>query len=153
MPPRPADQRPAFPPSRANRAPTDDVSRLTSGHFLTLALLLVLPISALVRLAPQKLALVGAGWGVLTSALCYGLYAWDKRRARRDEWRIAENTLHLCEALGGWPGAFLAQRRLRHKCAKAGYLAMFWLIVVAHLYVALDWQLDWRLARLVFRIV
>ena len=33
-------------------------------------------------------------------------------------WRIREGTLHLVEALGGWPGAFLAQQTMRHKTVK-----------------------------------
>jgi len=40
--------------------------------------------------------------------------------------------LHLLELLGGWPGAFLAQRRLRHKCSKRRYQFVFWLIVLAY---------------------
>jgi hypothetical protein len=31
--------------------------------------------------------------------------------------------------MGGWPGAFVAQRRLRHKCVKRKYQIVFWLIV------------------------
>jgi uncharacterized membrane protein YsdA (DUF1294 family) len=49
--------------------------------------------------------------------------------------------------LGGWPGAFLAQRRLRHKCSKASYQFLFWIIVLAHQFAALDSLQDWRLSR------
>jgi uncharacterized membrane protein YsdA (DUF1294 family) len=49
------------------------------------------------------------------------------------------------ELAGGWPGAFLAQRRLRHKCSKVSYQITFWLIVSLHIYVATDYLLGWRL--------
>lgn len=73
---------------------------------------------------------------VLMSAVAFGLYFLDKRRAGRGEWRISEWTLHGIELLGGWPGAFLAQRVFRHKWRKARYMAVFWTIVGAH---ALAW--------------
>jgi uncharacterized membrane protein YsdA (DUF1294 family) len=53
-------------------------------------------------------------------------------------WRLPEATLHFAEILGGWPGAFLAQRRLRHKCSKAGYQIVFWGIVLLFQIAALD---------------
>jgi uncharacterized membrane protein YsdA (DUF1294 family) len=66
------------------------------------------------------------------SLLAIALYAADKRRAARGQWRISEATLHLVELLGGWPGALVAQRALRHKRWKRSYLIIFWLIVAAH---------------------
>lgn len=118
---------------------------LRLAHFLVLALLLVTPGIAIARLFWTDLAWTLAGWILLASVITYGLYAWDKRRAQRSEWRISEKTLHLWELLGGWPGAFLAQRRLRHKSAKLTYLFTFWLIVILHHYLAIDAQLNWRL--------
>lgn len=66
------------------------------------------------------------------SALTFVVYAVDKRAARAGRPRIAEATLHVLESLGGWPGALLAQRLLRHKNAKPGYQVVFWLVVAAH---------------------
>jgi len=68
----------------------------------------------------------------LLSVAAFVLYGTDKYRAIRGGWRIREGTLHLVEALGGWPGAFLAQQTLRHKTVKLSYQAIFWLIVAAH---------------------
>ena len=59
----------------------------------------------------------------------------------------------MAEAAGGWPGAFLAQRTFRHKISKTSYQAAFWFIVLSHEFVALDFLLDWKLARDVFRFV
>ena len=69
---------------------------------------------------------------VTMSALAFGLYAVDKRRAARGQWRISEATLHAVELLGGWPGAVVAQHTLRHKRQKPAYMVVFWLIVAIH---------------------
>jgi len=118
---------------------------LRSGHFLILALLMATPGVALARLFPSDFAWALVGWVVVASLITYALYAWDKRRAQRGDWRISERFLHLWELVGGWPGAFLAQRRLRHKSAKESYLFTFWLIILVHHYLAIDAQLNWRL--------
>ncbi len=59
-------------------------------------------------------------------------YALDKRAARRSKRRIRERTLHTFEFLGGWPGAMLAQRWLRHKTVDSSYRLVFWVIVGVH---------------------
>jgi uncharacterized membrane protein YsdA (DUF1294 family) len=106
--------------------------------------LLVFPIYALSQLAAWRfLALAGAAASVVT----FFAYRRDKRCAEAGEWRIPEATLHLAELLGGWPGAFLAQRIFRHKTSKVSYQVMFWVIVLVHQFVAVDFLMDWRLAK------
>ncbi len=73
--------------------------------------------------------LVLAVYGV-ASVAAYIAYATDKSAARRDAWRVRERTLHLLGLAGGWPGALIAQRVLRHKSAKRSFRAVFWLTVV-----------------------
>ena len=120
---------------------------------MVLLALVASPVLALRRLAPIANApLLGMLW-IVVSVTTYGLYALDKQRARDGELRVPEVMLHFAELIGGWPGAFLAQRRLRHKSSKASYQLVFWLIVLAHLYVVTDFQLDWRLARAGLQIV
>ncbi|WP_147463771.1 DUF1294 domain-containing protein, partial [Pseudomonas amygdali] len=41
--------------------------------------------------------------------------------------------------LGGWPGALLAQQVFRHKTRKVSFQIVFWLIVLAHQVLWLDW--------------
>ena len=46
--------------------------------------------------------------------------------------------------------ASLAQRRLRHKCAKGVYQFMYWLVVGVWQYVALEVLLGWKITRTLF---
>jgi len=111
-------------------------------NFLIVVTLLVLPVYAAHQLGIAFLWVIL--YAVLVSAATYWIYAVDKRRAEAGSWRISEAQLHLLELLGGWPGAFLAQRRLRHKCSKGSYQMMFWLIVLAWQFAACDSLQNWR---------
>lgn len=75
---------------------------------------------------------------LLASVACFIAYARDKAAARAGRQRTPERTLLLLGLLGGWPGALLAQQWLRHKSAKASFLAKFWLTVLLNL-AALLW--------------
>ena len=114
---------------------------------IALGLLLLAPVSAVWIHTPAAGRPWMLSWLVLASLVTFTLYASDKRRATRGARRIPEKVLHLCSLLGGWPGAFLAQRLLRHKNAKTSFQVVFWLIVVVFQYIALDALLDWRIAR------
>ena len=63
------------------------------------------------------------------SVITFIAFAWDKSAARNNRWRTAESSLHLMSLLCGWPGAFAAQRLLRHKSSKKEFLFVFWLTV------------------------
>jgi uncharacterized membrane protein YsdA (DUF1294 family) len=78
------------------------------------------------------------------SALAFALYAADKRRAARGQWRISEATLHTIELLGGWPGAIVAQHLLHHKRQKPRYMRVFWLIVAIHV---IAWSIEFSSCR------
>ena len=119
------------------------------GGWILLSGLLVLPGLAMLWLPVPWW--MGAGVMAVVSAITYGLYADDKNRAVTGAWRVPESSLHLAELLGGWPGAFLAQRRLRHKCSKASYQVVFWFIVVIFQIVAVDLMLDQRLSQALMR--
>lgn len=73
-----------------------------------------------------------AGVYAMVSSVALAAYAIDKRAAVRGRWRTRERTLHLIEALGGWPGALLARRYLCHKSRDARFLIVSWLIILAH---------------------
>ena len=114
-------------------------------NFLVLIGLLMFPAIALLRSAVD-LQWAGA-YAIVISALTYWVYARDKRRAENGEWRVPEARLHLLDLLGGWPGGFLAQRRLRHKCSKGSYQFVFWLIVLAWQFAAVDSLQNWKFSK------
>lgn len=72
---------------------------------------------------------------MIASVLAYGAYALDKSAAQSNAWRTPESTLHTLALIGGWPGALLAQQRLRHKSRKAAFQRVFWTTVVLNLLV------------------
>ena len=111
-------------------------------QWFLLAGLLILPAAALYH--QKELGKWGLAVMTTASLITYLMYASDKRRARRQAWRIPETQLHLFEILGGWPGAWLAQKRFRHKCSKLSYQFFFWSIVVCHQAIAYDSLHDWH---------
>ncbi|MEM9415207.1 MAG: DUF1294 domain-containing protein [Planctomycetota bacterium] len=76
------------------------------------------------------------GTMLVMSAVSLALYAWDKRRAAKQGRRVPEKRLQLAALLGGWPGALLGQKWLRHKTVKRPFRVVFWLTVVVHLMAA-----------------
>ncbi len=63
---------------------------------------------------------------------CFVAYAVDKFAAATGEWRVSETRLLVFGLLGGWPGAVIAQRVLRHKTRKAAFNSIFWVTVAVN---------------------
>ena len=72
----------------------------------------------------------------------FALYWKDKRAARQGLQRTPEDVLHFFSLLGGWMGALIAQRVLRHKSQKQPFRRFFWWTVLVNivLFAALVWQ-------------
>jgi uncharacterized membrane protein YsdA (DUF1294 family) len=45
--------------------------------------------------------------------------------ARKNNWRISENTLHLLSLGGDWVGGLFAQKLFRHKTVKQPFQSFF----------------------------
>ncbi|MEH6565964.1 MAG: DUF1294 domain-containing protein [Halopseudomonas sp.] len=97
-----------------------------------LALLLALPVLGSISLLMQRATLWPLLAYLLVSIASFVQYAIDKGSAETGRWRTPENTLHITELLGGWPGALIAQQVFRHKTRKASFQTVFWLIVLLH---------------------
>lgn len=57
-------------------------------------------------------------WLAAVNILAFLLYGADKRKARKNQWRIPENSLLAAAAAGGAFGAFLGMNLFRHKTKK-----------------------------------
>ena len=80
-------------------------------------------------MAPPSTLWIAAAYAGM-SLLTFIIYAIDKAAARAQRRRTPESTLHLLALAGGWPGALLAQKWLRHKSVKQPFRTVFWLTVV-----------------------
>jgi len=78
---------------------------------------------------------------LIGSCVAYLAYLFDKAASLNGRRRTPESTLHLFSLLGGWPGAMLAQRTLRHKTQKQSFQVLYWATVVLNC-AALGWLLS-----------
>lgn len=140
-----------MPASRPPQAPSVR-HRLGLAPWGCFLVLLVLPVLALSHLALEVDWRVLAAGPVLMSGLTFLSYRSDKQRAAAGEWRIAESTLHLMALLGGWPGAYWARLIFRHKTAKLSFRITFFMVVLAHQFLAADFLLGWRMSQAVIRL-
>ncbi len=67
---------------------------------------------------------------IIASSFTFFIYAIDKSAARKGTWRTKESTLHFLSLVGGWPGAIVAQQKLRHKSKKQPFRLLFWVTVL-----------------------
>ena len=111
-------------PSLRRGAPASLVSFVAILAFLVLASVLVIAWHA------------PAWFGVfylVTSVICFIVYAVDKAAATRGRWRTSESSLLALGLLGGWPGAIVAQQVLRHKTRKRSFQLAFWGTVILNI--------------------
>ena len=69
----------------------------------------------------------------LLSLALFVLMGADKRRARRERWRVREKTLFLLALLGGACGGWLGMRVFHHKTRHPGFVWGFSLLALAQL--------------------
>lgn len=81
---------------------------------------------------------------VVLSLLAFTAYYFDKQAAIRGSRRTPESTLHTLSVLGGWPGAFLAQRILKHKSSKPKFKIIYWLTVCVNISVTVRLLNLWK---------
>jgi uncharacterized membrane protein YsdA (DUF1294 family)/cold shock CspA family protein len=95
---------------------------------LTIAALFLTLVAALVVAGRLPIIILSIYAGA--SLIAFLAYAIDKSAAIHNRWRTSESTLHLISLAGGWPGALLAQRLLRHKSRKEEFRRVYWATVV-----------------------
>lgn len=80
-----------------------------------------LAIGVLVDVVPWWLA----AWYAAASVVTFVAYGLDKAASQRSAPRVPEQTLHLVDLAGGWPGALVAQQLFRHKTRKRSFRRAF----------------------------
>ncbi len=100
-------------------------------------LLMLAPIAAAAAYAMALATMGGRVWmgRALAAAAAMNVatllgYGLDKWRAIRGGRRVSEAVLLGLAALGGSPGALVAQRLFRHKTAKRSFQVAFWILVI-----------------------
>lgn len=104
------------------------------GAIFSIGLAVFLTVAVLMEWLPDQVIMLY----MVACAVTFIAYALDKSAAINDRWRTQESTLHLFSVLGGWPGALLAQRILRHKSKKEEFQRVFWVTVIVNC-AALGW--------------
>lgn len=70
---------------------------------------------------------------VVVNAGAFFAIAWDKRQARRGGKRLAEAKLVALAAIGGWLGAKMGQKILRHKLRRGNVAFALNIAPVGHM--------------------
>lgn len=139
--------------SRTQKVIRPQRAKLNAPTMIVFGLLVAIPSYALSRLSPQVDWKVLVGAPLALSVFAFFAYRSDKRSSEAGEWRIPESTLHFVALIGGWPGAFLAQRTFRHKTSKVSFQVVFWLVVLVHEFAAVDSLLNWRFTKDALRAI
>jgi uncharacterized membrane protein YsdA (DUF1294 family)/cold shock CspA family protein len=69
---------------------------------------------------------------LMANLIAFLYYYMDKTAALKGAWRKSEDSLHLLSLIGGWPGAYIAQKLFRHKTKKASFQWVYKLTVLIH---------------------
>ena len=108
--------------------------RSDNNHFFSI-FLIIFSLGLLISVFTKKLPIIIIGLYLGMSIIAFIAYALDKSAAQNNRWRTKENTLHLFSLLGGWPGAYFAQTKLRHKSSKNAFKNVYWITVIVNLMV------------------
>ncbi len=84
------------------------------------------------------------GYIVLVNLIAFVAMWWDKWKASRNDWRIAEMTLHIIGLLGGAIGIFIGMFLFYHKTNKKSFqavaaiglitsLVIYWLVFISYI--------------------
>lgn len=124
-------------PTKANRrtvtkkTPSRKSFADANAYWLVFACVGAMGLSIYLGTTPNEIGLLYSVMSVLT----FIVYAWDKSAAQNNQWRISESTLHLLSLVGGWLGALLAQKVLRHKSVKTEFRIVFFVTVFVNILV------------------
>jgi uncharacterized membrane protein YsdA (DUF1294 family)/cold shock CspA family protein len=133
--PRAARVRKSAPIRPSSQTASASTSSTVPLIIISLFVLIVVAGTLAGRLPPVIIVIYG-----VVSIITFLLYWLDKSAARRGAWRTQESSLLFIGLVGGWPGAVVAQRILRHKTRKESFQLAFWGTAVMNS-IALGWLL------------
>lgn len=111
------------PARRTRLGQSNQAAKWGTASYFAIPLFLFIFLAAAMLWSVPRWALV---WYLVASLITYLAYGLDKQAAEARAWRISEQTLLCLGLAGGWPGAIVAQQRLRHKSAKQSFRRAFW---------------------------
>lgn len=107
------------------REPKTNKSSKPQSYILSSVLTVLFCIGLVLAIFSRKLPFfIGLAY-VLISLITILVYAKDKYSAQTNRWRTPESTLHFLSLVGGWPGALIAQKILRHKTSKREFIITY----------------------------
>lgn len=71
-------------------------------------------------------------WLLALGIVTFIYYGFDKFRAQRKQWRVAETTLNLLALAGGFLGAWVGMFWFRHKTKDAYVRRWLWISTLVH---------------------
>jgi len=74
-----------------------------------------------------------AAWLLAWSVITCVVYGFDKFRAQRNQWRVAEMTLNLLALIGGFGGAWVGMFWFRHKTKHTAIKRWLWISTLLHI--------------------
>lgn len=80
-----------------------------------------------------KIILIIIGYILLINLIGFIAMYIDKRRAKKNEWRIKEGTLLSIALLGGGIGAMIGMYKFRHKTKKLKFTVGFPTIIITQI--------------------
>lgn len=66
---------------------------------------------------------------IVINLIVFGMYAWDKHKAKTDKWRTKESTLIIGALFGPW-GAFIGMQLAHHKTRKLKFKLVYVFLVL-----------------------
>lgn len=77
------------------------------------------------------------GYWIIINIIAFLLMGEDKRRAKKQLWRIPEKTLFLVVAIGGSIGGLFGMQFFRHKTKHRSFTIGFPLLFILHIVIGI----------------
>lgn len=94
---------------------------------------LILMVALGVWIFNGTLLMLYPAWLLALGIVTFLYYGFDKYRAQRKQWRVAESTLNILTLAGGFLGAWVGMFWFRHKTKDTSVKRWLWVSTVLHL--------------------